>query len=64
MAHEFGDALHFTDLPEAVLRKSSSLHLVFVVFGELQSPVYSAAQSGLLEAKEYTLTSAHFISLN
>ena len=52
MEHEFGDACHFTDLPEAVLQDSSFLLLVFVVFEELQSLVYSAAPSGLLEAKE------------
>jgi hypothetical protein len=62
--HELSEAFHFTDLPEAVLRNSSSLLLVFVVFEVLQSLLYSAAPSGLLEATEYTLTSAHFKSLN
>jgi hypothetical protein len=64
MEHELGETFYFTDLPEAVLRDSSSLLLVFVVFQELQSLAYSAAPSGLLGAKEYTLTSAHFKSLN
>ena len=64
MEHALGEAFHFTDLPEAVARNSSSLLPVFVVLEELQSLVYSAAPSGLLKAKEYTLTSAHFRYLN
>jgi hypothetical protein len=64
MKNEFVNDFHFTDLPEAVLQDSSSLLLAFVVSEELQSLVYSAAPSGPLEAKEYTLTSANFKSLN
>jgi len=47
---EISQSLHSLPLPEAVLRNSSSLLLDFVVFEELQSLVYSAAPSGLLEA--------------
>jgi hypothetical protein len=64
MKHELGDAFHFTDLPEVVLRDLSFLLLVFVVIEEPQSLFYTAAPSGLLEATEHNLTSACFKRLN